>query len=270
MNFLNEIKSFFFELREKKRVIVELTKRDFKKDYVNSYLGFLWVIIEPLVFVSIYYFVFTHGLRIAPLENNVPFISFFITGLIPWMYFSSTLSSSTNLIKQYSFLVKKVNFRLSILPIVKLFSNIIIHLFFIFITILVVIYGGKEINLYFIQVLYYFFALTCFLFGLIFFVSALNLFLPDLGKFVSMLLQMGFWLTPIIWMIDIVPIEYRWIIKLNPLEYIVTGYRNSLLYDIPFYVNINQGIYFWLLSIFFLILGLLIFRKLRPHFAEVV
>ncbi len=64
---------------------------------------------------------------------------------------------------------------------------------------------------------------------------------------------MGFWTTPIIWTIDIVPEKYVWLIKLNPMEYIVTGYRNSLIYDIPITDNLNQGIYFWVVSLFFLL-----------------
>jgi len=270
MNISYEIKTFISELSQKKTIILELTKRDFKEDYITSFLGIFWIIIEPFIFVGIYYFVFTYGLRVAPLDNNVPFISFFISGLVPWMYFSSTLSSSTNLIKSYSFLVKKVNFRLSILPIVKLLSNFIIHLFFILIVISIVIYGGKEPSFSFFQIIYYFISMTFLLFGLIFFVSSLNLFLPDLAKIVSILLQMGFWITPIIWTIDIVPKEYLWIIKLNPMEYIITGYRNSLVYDIPITQNINQGLYFWAVSLLFVIIGLILFRKLRPHFAEVV
>jgi ABC-type polysaccharide/polyol phosphate export permease len=153
---------------------------------------------------------------------------------------------------------------------VKLLSSIIPHLVFIVIAILVVMINGKSIDFYFLQVLYYTFAVVSLLFGISLITSSLNLFLPDIAKLISVFTQFGFWLTPILWDIHKIPKEYHWLIELNPMVYIVNGYRDSLLYGVVFTEHIWQSIYFWTVTIVIILIGSFVFRKLRPHFAEVV
>lgn len=269
MKLFKDIKSFYKEILDKKTLILNLTKRDFKQRYAGTYLGVFWVYFQPLMYISVLYVVFTYGLRSAP-RGNVPFISYLISGMIPWMFFSENLNGSSNIIKQYSFLVKKINFRLSILPIVKLLSSILPHLVFIVIAMGVVLINGKSIDLYFLQVFYYTFAMVSLLFGISLITSSLNIFLPDVAKLISIFTQFGFWLTPILWDINKIPEKYHWMIELNPMVYIVNGYRDSLLYGRLFTENIGQTIYFWIFTISMILIGSFVFRKLRPHFAEVV
>jgi ABC-type polysaccharide/polyol phosphate export permease len=264
-----DIKNFYKDILDKKSLIINLTKRDFKQKYTGTYLGIFWVYFQPLMYISVLYVVFTYGLRASP-RGDVPFVSYLISGMIPWMFFSENLNGSSNIIKQYSFLVKKINFRLSILPIVKLLSSILPHLVFIMIAVAVVLINGKNIDLYFIQVFYYTFAMVSLLFGISLITSSLNLFLPDVAKLISVFTQFGFWLTPILWDIHKIPKEYHWLIELNPMVYIVNGYRDSLLYGVVFTEHIWQSIYFWTVTIVIILIGSFVFRKLRPHFAEVV
>ena len=98
--------------------------------------------------------------------------------------------------------------------------------------------------------------------------SALAVFFKDIGQLVSMFLQIGFWITPIFWNSENVPLWIEKIIKLNPMYYIVRGYRDSFIYKVPFWERINTSIYFWVITIILLILGALVFKKLRPHFAD--
>lgn len=269
MNLIKDIKKFYKEIVEKKALLLTLVKRDIQQKYSGTYLGVFWIYFQPLMYISVLYVVFTYGLRSAP-RGDVPFVSYLISGMIPWMFFSENLNSSSNIIKQYSFLVKKMDFRLSLLPVVKLLSSIVPHFVFIIIAIIVVVINGKVINLYFLQIFYYAFAMFFLLFGISLLTSSLNLFLPDIAKFISVITQFGFWLTPILWDINKIPEKYHWLIKLNPMEYIVSGYRNSLLYDRLFVYNFGQMLYFWIFTFSVIILGAYVFRKLRPHFAEVV
>jgi len=85
-----------------------------------------------------------------------------------------------------------------------------------------------------------------------------------------MVLQFGFWLTPIFWNISMVPQQYQWIIKLNPLFYIIEGYRNSMIYHKWFWQDLHTTLYFWVVTGVFFVVGALTFRKLRPHFADVL
>lgn len=269
MNITKEIKRFYREILEKKDLILNLSKRDFKQKYSGTYLGIFWIYFQPFMYIAVLYIVFTYGLRVAP-RGDVPFASYLVVGIIPWMYFSQGLNDSSNIIKQYSYLVKKINFRLSILPVVKILSSIVPHLVLMTIAIVVTIVNGKSLSLYSLQLIYFFFAMASLLFGISLLTSSLNIFLPDTAKFINVVTQFGFWLTPILWDIHKVPLEYHWILQLNPMEYIVTGYRNSLLYDKFIIQDIWQTFYFWSITFVFITIGSLVFRKLRPHFAEVV
>jgi lipopolysaccharide transport system permease protein/teichoic acid transport system permease protein len=96
------------------------------------------------------------------------------------------------------------------------------------------------------------------------------IFFKDIGQLVSIVIQFGFWLTPIFWSMKIVPEKYHSLIELNPMVYIIEGYRNSMIYHKWFWEDINMTIYFWSVAIIFVGLGIIIFNKLRPHFADVL
>ena len=108
------------------------------------------------------------------------------------------------------------------------------------------------------------------LLGLGWLTSSTNVFVKDVSKLVGIIVQFGFWLTPIFWNISRVPQEYQWIIKLNPAYYLVSGYRDCLLYHRWFWERQNETLYFWALTTVILFLGIIVFKRLRPHFAEVI
>lgn len=106
--------------------------------------------------------------------------------------------------------------------------------------------------------------------GISWIVSALNVFMRDVGQIVAVVLQMGFWATPIFWDIQMMPIGVQTIIKANPMYYIVQGYRESFIYFAPFWHHPIQTLYFWGISITFFITGTMIFKKLKPQFPDVL
>ncbi|MHC4192385.1 MAG: ABC transporter permease [Planctomycetota bacterium] len=266
---LAEAIRFLQEINNKKAVIYELAKRDFQTRYMGSYLGFLWVFLQPLAFMAVVYFIFAIGFRYKSV-GGTSFAVYLLSGMIAWLFFAENINSSTAILREYAFLIKKVNFRLSVLPIVKLLSALIAHFIFILVAVIVAATKGVGNPTYVLQVFYYLFSMTLLLLGLGWMLSAVSLFLKDTEKFVALLIQLGFWLTPIFWSIDIVPVNYRWLIKLNPMYYIVTGYRDSIIYETPFWSKPDEALYFWSLTFVIIALGIFIFRKLRPHFAEVV
>jgi ABC-type polysaccharide/polyol phosphate export permease len=167
-------------------------------------------------------------------------------------------------------MVKKVVFRVSILPIIKILSALFIHLFFIGVLFVMFAVYGYVPNIYNLQVLYYLFATIVFLMGLSWITSSLVIFLKDIGQLVNMVLQFGFWLTPIFWSIKILPEKYQFIMKLNPIFYLIEGYRNSFIYKVWFWEHYILTLYFWSVTLVIIILGTVLFRKLRPHFADVL
>lgn len=270
---IKSIKSFFnfwLEIIRNRYLIWQLTKRDFKSQYVDSYLGLFWAFFHPLVFFSVLYMVFTMGFRTAPNNDGMPFIAYLITGMSAWFFFSGLFSSGANVIKAYSFLVRRSGFKLFVLPVVKAISGWFIHLFFMSVVFIIVYATEVRPHWTLIQLPYYMLATMIFMIGLSWFTSSISVFVPDINKLIPILIQIGFWGTPIFWDINRFPEKFQYILKLNPAFYIVNGYRDSFLYQKWFWEHPALTAYFWALTFSFMFIGALTYKRLKPHFAEVL
>ena len=246
-----------------------MTKRDFRQRYLGSYLGILWAFIQPVITVFIFWFVFEVGFKSMPVEG-FPFILWLICGMFPWFFFADSVSGAAGSILENSFLVKKIVFRVELLPIVKIMSALVVHMFFVVIMFLLFAVYGYEFDLYNLQIFYYLFAIICLVTALSWMVSALTVFLRDVGQFVGMGLQFLFWGTPIFWSLNMLPEKYRLLMKLNPVYYIVEGYRDAFINKMWFWEHAHITPYFWLTTVVMLLIGVFIFKRLRPHFADVL
>ncbi|KKQ71352.1 MAG: ABC transporter, teichoic acid transport system permease protein [Candidatus Peregrinibacteria bacterium GW2011_GWC2_39_14] len=269
MKYIRMIFDFVKEIYKNKFVVYQLTKRDYKNKYIGSFLGFIWTIIQPLVMILVLWFVFTKAFNSGPIRD-IPFSVWLTIGLVPWYFFSEALTTSTSALQEYSYLVKKVQFQTAILPIIKLLSAFITHIIFIIIGIIILLINDVGFSIYWLQAFYYLIAMFILLVGLSWITSAIQVFVKDTAQIISVILQFGFWLTPILWDFKILPEKYDYILKTNPMFYIMEGYRNSFIYHAPFWEAKNEIIYFWTTTIIILLIGIIIFKKLKPHFADVL
>ncbi len=270
MQYFRQFINFLGELLRNRHIIIELTKRDFRQKYLGSYLGILWAFVHPTIYIAILWFVFQVGFKSQPMDN-FPFILWMLAGIIPWFFFSDCLASATGSIMENAFLVKKVVFSMGMLPLVKIFSAMIIHFFFILVIFLMFLIYGYPPSLYNLQVFYYLFCTIVFLLGLSWLTSSLTLFLRDTGQIVTMVLQFAFSMTPLFWSTKGLSVRVLNLLKLNPVYYIVEGYRESFIYKTWFWEkHYELTIYFWCFTLFFFFLGAVVFRTLRPHFADVL
>jgi len=260
---------FLRDLYLSRKIILELTKRDLKARYLGSYLGLLWAFIRPITTIIIFWFVFQVGFKAKP-RGDFPFILWLITGMIPWFYFSESLANAANSIIQYDYLVKKVVFRVGMLPIVKIMVAICIHIIFIFLIFLLFGIYRYAPDIYSIQVIYYLTAETILLVGISWLTSSLAVFIKDIREVISVFLQFGFWITPIFWPINIIPERYRLIFKFNPVYYLIQGYRDTFIYKVWFWEHWRYTLYFWSITLLVFVFGAITFRRLRPHFADVL
>jgi len=265
-------KSAFYFVRslwQLRRTVWELARRDFISQHSGTLLGVFWNYVQPLTYALMVTIVFSVGLRHNP-GHEVPYLPFLISGMTAWHFFAAALASLSGIIRAHSFLVRKGNFNLAILPLGKLLSQMVPHLAVIVATQGICWLKGFPPSLYSLQVLYYLAAMLCLLLGLGWITSATSLFIEDIHNVVGVFIQFGFWLTPIIWNIKMIPAQYRWIVNLNPAYYFVNGYRNSFVYRIPFWERPHVALYYWLFTLTVLIMGAVIFRRLKPHFGEVL
>lgn len=264
-----EFVEFLRSLFDSQYVLCELTKKDLRSRYLGSYLGFLWAFIQPVVTVAIFWFVFENGLKSKPVADY-PFILWLVAGIVPWFFFSEGLSRATTAIVENGYLVKKVVFRVSLLPIVKLLSALVIHLLFLMVAAALFAVYGNPPTVYLLQLGYYLTATCVLLLGMAWATSGLMVLARDLGQIVAMTLQLGFWLTPICWPAEMVPERFRALVTMNPVFYLVQGYRDCMIHHVWFWERGWETVWFWLVSIAFLFGGGLLFKRLRPHFADLL
>lgn len=270
MKYIKEFYRFLKHIAQSKELLLTLIKNDFRKQYLGSYLGLIWAFIQPVTFIVVIWFVFEIGFRRGPTTDGTPFFLWLICGMVPWFFISSAFTSGTGAVVNNSFLVKKVAFRVSILPLVEIGSALIIHLALVGFLIVAFLLYGYMPTIYWIQLPFYIFCSIILLLGLSWLTSAIRVFIKDVGQIIAVLMQIGFWATPIFWSIDMIPEKYQWILKLNPAFYIVDGYRNTFIKDSWFWEHQNITLYYFGLSLFFLGLGAIVFKRLRPHFGDVL
>ncbi len=270
MRYFKEFYRFLKHIVKNKKLLVTLSVADFKEQYLGSYLGVVWAILRPLLFIGVMWFVFGFGFKSKPIDDGTPFILLLLCGMIPWFFFADALKKSMKAIVSNSFLVKKVAFRVSVLPLVKVLSSLYIHMVFICILLAIFLAYGYTPTIYWLQIPYFMLCMIFLLLGLGWLTSAIRVFIKDVGEVIGVIIQFGFWLTPIFWSIDIIPEKYQSIIKLNPMFYIIDGYRNALIYQKWFWNDMNLTFYYITVALATLVLGAIVFKRLRPHFGDVV
>jgi lipopolysaccharide transport system permease protein/teichoic acid transport system permease protein len=262
-------RTFVAELIAKRDLILSLSLRNFKSAYYGSALGFTWVLVEPLIYVFLLWFFFTKALKFQPPEGY-PYVPWLMTAMALWNFISLTLSSSAGRFKNHAFLLKRPEFNMSILPVVNILTTMYIHAIFIVILVVVLLANGVPFTLYWFQAVYYLLASAVFLLGLAWIAAPLSLFVKDVGNIVGVVLQIGFWVSPIFWSLDTFPRGYRFLLELNPVSYLIEGYRKSFLYAQPFWGDVDGFLYFWSVTLVLLVIGVFTYKKLRPHFGDVI
>lgn len=146
------------DLYRNKRLILKLSKNDFKTRFAGSYLGIIWAFIQPVVTVVVYWFVFEKGLKVGNTVTKdglaVPFVLWLTSGLVPWFFFSEALNNGTNALIEYKYLVQKVVFNISVLPVIKILSALYVHVFFVAFTVVLFACYGNFPDLYMLQIVY--------------------------------------------------------------------------------------------------------------------
>jgi lipopolysaccharide transport system permease protein/teichoic acid transport system permease protein len=270
MNSFKGFISFIIDILKLRHMIFAMAKNDFKVRYLGSYLGIVWAFIQPITTICVMWFVFEIGFRTSAVQN-VPFILWLSTGMIPWFFLNEAIVSGTNSIIDQAFLVKKVVFRVSILPVIKICASLFIHAIFgLFLVAMYLLYGYCP-TLHYIQIFYYLLGMCMLILGISWITSALTVFVRDVGQIVGVILQLVFWATPIFWSLNTVPSIWHKFFYLNPAYFIVEGYRNTFIYGKWFWEqDIMAIMYFWGVTVILFVVGALVFKRLRPHFADVL
>ncbi len=260
---------FLSVILDQRRLIRELAIREVINQYIGSFLGIVWTFIQPAVMIFVFWFVFSVGFKSRPM-NNVPFVVWLTAGMAPWFAFSDIVMGSAGVVVANAHLIKKTIFHSQILPVVKLLSSYVTHVVFIFVLLVLILFQRMPFSFYYFQFFYYLLCMSVLALGIAWIVSALQPFIRDIVPLVGIIIQVGFWATPIFWDITIMPARIQTLLKINPMFYIVQGYRDSFIYFVPFWHRPWLTLYFWVIALLIFLTGAAVFRKLKPQFADVL
>ena len=244
----------------------ELLKTNIKKEvggkYKHSFLGILWSFVNPLLQIAVYALVFQVILR-----NNIEnYAVYLCCGLIPWQYFAACLTKGAWTVVENGGIVKKVYFPREILPISTVSSEGVNFLLASIIVLGFVIFGGVGLTW---NILWYFVILAVqYIVGLgcAFLVSSLTVYVRDLNHIIGIFVQLMFYATPIVYQAAQVPEKFQWIVKLNPMAYIIEAYRSIFYYgQMPDFKGLAIALG---MGLVLCLIGYAVFKKLEKRFAE--
>ena len=247
-----------------------LVWRDVKVRYKQTVLGIVWIVLQPVVSMIVFSVLFGGLLKVP--SDNVPYPIFVYAGLLPWNYFAGSLTRSSTSVVASANLISKVYFPRLVIPISGVLSGLVDFCVasLIFIVLMAFYRVAPTPAVIFLPGFLLLAMVTALGFGL--WLSALNVRFRDVGYLIPFLAQIWMYLTPVIYPVSIIPERFRWLLALNPMTGVVSGFRWALLGGYLDDAAAPGGLFAVsvAISICVLVSGLIFFRRTERTFADVI
>ena len=259
---------FLRNLVERRSLLFQLVRRDFEQRFVGSAMGWIWSLINPLVLLLSWTFVFQFCLHMKAPEGVPSYPMFIFAGMLPWLLFSETVQrSAPSLIDQASLITKTV-FPAEIVPVSVFLSTLAGHILALLLMVAAMGVTYNQISVFLIFLPLYMVAVGLLAVGLGWIAAGLHVFVRDTAHVVGVIFTFWFWLTPIFIEESRFPERARFLLTLNPLYYIVRAYRAALLYaTMPSLRDLAISCLFGMVVF---VAGGLFFRHMKRGFADVL
>ena len=252
----------FKNLYNYRELLKTSVKKEVRSKYKNSFLGVMWSFLNPLLQIVVYAIIFSLILK----NKQENYAIFLCCGIIPWTFFSIAINKSAFTLIENGNIIKKVYFPREIIPISVVTAETINFLISTLIIIGFTVIGGIGISKF---ILFYPIILGVqyvIILAFSFIVSSICVYFRDLQHFIGIILQLLFYAAPIVYSQDAIPTEYQWILKYNPMTYIINAYRDIFYYQKL--VNFMPLIILFVIGILTCVVNYKIFYKLQKGFAE--
>lgn len=250
--------------------LLSLAVYDIKVRNSGTWFGFLWNFFNPALQILVYWFVFAIGLKSAAPQGEYSYLIWMIMGIIPWFYISEALNASTLAIYGFQAELKRMRFPVAIVPIKTVLASLISHVMAMVVVMGIFFASGYRIGIHFLSVFYYMAASFVFLAGYALLASAITVLFKDFQKIISSVIRLLFYISPVVWVQDSLSGSIAKALRLNPLAYLINGYRDSILYNQPFYAEWRYGLYFWAITLLLLWAGCTLHMRFRKRFMDVI
>lgn len=271
------------------KMILNISKKEFKKEFAGSRLGIVWAIIRPISMIAVFWVIF--GMVFAgegPKINGeeVPYLVWLVAGYVPWIFISDYISAGAGSIRNSAFLVKKVKFPVEILPTIRMMVSFYTYLIFLVINLIIFAANGWLGHTNYIYLLYSIIVTLIFMSALARLLSTWVVMSIDFMHGIGVSMQFLFWLSPVMWQMDqlvgAMKAYPQWLdivvslVKLNPLTYLVLSYKDAYLgsswISQPFFgmPGWTYTVYFFIITIILFLFGTKVFNKFRPEFDDVL
>ncbi len=262
--------TIYKEVWRRRNLVHTLSLHEIKREYAGTLLGFMWGLVNPLMRIGVFWFVFAIGQKSGEPIGDVPFFAWLAIGMAAWFLLNDGFKHSQRSFRSKASLIKNTPFPIAVLPAVQVLYSYYIHLIFLAVILAVTAIGLSDfISVYWLQIIYYDFAAFMLLLAIGSVTAPLVAISKDFGRFLDTLLVFLFWMTPIFWNIKNLG-PYENLIKLNPFHYIVQGYRDSILFHTGFWEQPVYTLYFWAVVVILLILGNYLYKRMKPIFLDIM
>lgn len=252
-------------------MILRIARYEERADYQSHYLGLLWQILNPLIQIGTYYLIFGVGLRgTRTATDGVPFFVWMVVGMTTWMFINQSITRGSKAIVNKVNLVSKMKFPLNILPSINIASGFSLYLVMLVVSLILLASQGVTPTLMWAQYIYYFICMIVFLYAVTLFTSTITVLFRDMQFVIQSVMRLLFYVSGTIWNIAEMPESIRHYFSLNPILYIVEGFRDAFLSRAWFWESPELTIYFWAFTLFFLVAGSVLHNKFKESFVDYV
>ena len=271
MDEINNLIKISMEHWQYRQQLLKLAKADLIKTYRGAALGWAWAIIKPTVTIFVYWFGFQIGLRSGKDVNGFPFFLWLIAGMIPWFYISDMLTSGTDSIRKYSYLVTKMRFPVSTIPTFVSISKLSVNLILVAVMMIIYCVMGFRPDLFWLQIVFFTFLSFAFWTVWALFSSLLAAISKDFANLVKSFVSAVLWLSGVLWNPDTIKIAWlKKALQFNPVTYIVNGYRNCFINKVWFWEQPERLLYFCIVFAVMIALALWAYKKVRKDIPDVL
>ena len=254
-----------------RKQILQLAKTDLIKTYRGALLSWGWAILKPAITIAVYYFAFTVGLRTGKPVKGYPYFLWLISGFIPWFYISAIYTGGAYSLHKYAFLVKKIKFPVCCVPMIVGLSNMIVHLALTLLMIIIFIAMGAPVTIYLVQLPFYWLLMLMMGVAWGLFSGQVTAVSKDFYQLVRSSFTALMWLSGIFYQIsDIKGATLRFILRLNPITYLIDGFRYCFIDHVWFWGEPMSLLRFMLVYLLFVFLGVKIYSRTEKTITDVL